>query len=117
MTAPDPNPTGGGRRRRVTADVGSVTDLSARLANAEARIGTVRSELVELLADIDSALGVGDPARAFRRGFCPVGVEVTDALHAAGDRLGDQRRALVAGVRALADADADAAARLDRRDT
>ncbi|AZZ81915.1 MULTISPECIES: hypothetical protein [Gordonia] len=108
--------TAGGRRNRIAADVGTAADLSARLANAEARLGTVHSELVELLADIDTAVGVGEGAMAFRRGFGPASIESSDLLRTAVARLAEHRRALTSGVESLAAADADAAAAFEPGD-
>ncbi|MFV3115495.1 hypothetical protein [Gordonia amicalis] len=110
--------TSGGRsRNRVAADVGTAADLSARLANAETRLGTVHSELVELLADIDCAVGVGEAALAFRRGFGPPSAETGDLLRSVIVRLAEHRQALTHGVESLADADADAAGAVDSGDT
>lgn len=101
--------TAGGRRNRIAADVGTAADLSARLANAESRLGTVHSELVELLVDIDTAVGVGEGATAFRQGFGPASAESSELLRTAVSRLAEHRRALTSGVESLASADADAA--------
>ncbi|GAC00614.1 hypothetical protein GONAM_16_01140 [Gordonia namibiensis NBRC 108229] len=100
----------------MAADVGTAADLSARLANAESRLGTVHSELVELLADIDTAVGVGESAMAFRRGFGPASADASDLLCSAVARLAEHRRALTTGVESLASADADAAAAFEPGD-
>lgn len=107
----------GGRRNRVAADVGTAADLAARLANAETRLGTVHSELVELLADIDIAVGTGEGALAFRRGFGPASAESTDLLRTAVTRLAEHRTALTRGVESIAEADTDAAAAFESGDT
>ncbi|ASR03768.1 hypothetical protein [Gordonia rubripertincta] len=101
--------TAGGRRNRIAADVGTAADLSARLASAESRLGTLHAELVELLADINTAVGVGEGATAFRRGFGPASAESSELLRTAVARLAEHRRALTCGVESLASADADAA--------
>ncbi|WP_238419085.1 hypothetical protein [Gordonia sp. 'Campus'] len=101
---------------RVTVDAGLTADLSARLDAAASRLQTLTTELAEVLADLDRAVGVGESAHAFRRGFGPAGVELLDALGALAARVTDRRRGVTAGADALADADATGAATIDRAD-
>ncbi|MEO9327732.1 hypothetical protein [Gordonia aurantiaca] len=110
MSAPDPS-----RRTdhdRLIADTGAAADLSARLAKAEVLLQTVYSELVELLADTDTAVGVGAAAAAFRTGFGPVSAEAADLLRELTERVGAHREVVTRGVAAVIDADHDAAASL-----
>ena len=69
----------------------------------------MHSELLELLADADTAIGVGAAASAFRQGFGPA-TQVTDLLRDLTTRLGAYREVVTWGVDAVADADHDAAA-------
>ena len=94
---------------RLAVDPMAATDLSTRLAKAETRLQTVHSELLELLADADTAIGVGVAASAFRQGFGPA-TQVTDLLSDLTTRLGAYREVVTRGVDAVADADHDAAA-------
>lgn len=114
MTNPDPVDVGQTDGSRVGADPVAAVTLARHLAEVTAGLAGVRGELSALLHDIDAAVGVGDSAHAFRMGFAPAAETIAESLQDAEDRLGGHRRALVAGVDALVDADAEASARLGR---
>lgn len=94
---------------RVALDGDSAANLASRLAEAQTRLGALRTELTELLADADAALGGDAAATAFRRGFAGTGAAAVDSLSTVATLLESRRRGLVSGVEALTDADADVA--------
>ncbi|MGV9794520.1 hypothetical protein [Gordonia sp. NPDC003422] len=59
----------------VSMDAAAMAELTDRLSTAHHALESVAADLAALLTDVDSALGVGDAAQAFRRGF----VSCTDA--------------------------------------
>ncbi|WP_439032635.1 hypothetical protein [Gordonia terrae] len=101
---------------RVAVDAGLAGDLSEQLAAAAARLQTLTAELAAVLGDLDRAVGVGEPAQAFRRGFVPAGADLVDAMGALAGRVADRGRGIAVGTAALADADAAGATAIDGAD-
>ncbi|WP_055474785.1 hypothetical protein [Gordonia sp. HS-NH1] len=116
MATPDPVAVADADRHRVAADTGAAAALALRVAEATVGLADVRAQLSALLRDVDAAVGVGDPARAFRQGFSPAVAAAAESLDDAENRLDAHRQALVSGVDALLATDADASTRIGRGD-
>lgn len=115
MTDPDLSPAADAGPR-VAADPGAAAVVATRLQAAAAELTAIQTELAALLIDVDMAVGTGESAGAFRAGFSPAAAASTDRLHDVENRLGQRRRALVAGIDDLLDRDAEASARIGRAD-
>lgn len=115
MTDPDLSPAADAGPR-VAADPGAAAVVATRLQAAAAELTAIQTELAALLIDVDMAVGTGNSAGAFRTGFSPAAAASTDRLHDVENRLGQRRRALVAGIDDLLDRDAEASARIGRAD-
>ena len=114
MANADMSPVSDAARPRVAADTGAAVILTTRLQEAAAALAAVRSEFATLLAGVESAVGTGQPAHAFREGFSPAGAAAAKGLQDVENRLDERRRAVVAGIDALVDRDVEASTRIDR---
>lgn len=101
-----------GGSTQVHADLGALTELSARLAAVDDSVTGLVAEATSLLGALDPVIGVDDAAQAFRAGFGSLSGDVVAAADRATGALTDHRHRIERGIRDIGAADTDAGLRL-----
>ncbi|MDL9936240.1 hypothetical protein QSJ18_05750 [Gordonia sp. ABSL1-1] len=87
--------------------------LNRRLSEVGIELATMREAVTDIIVDLDSAIGVGAAADAFRRGFVGLSSSAQESLEGIDVELIDATRAIYRADVVLTDTDIELGRNLD----